>query len=88
MPSTETLVLEAAVYGRGTPQTTILNRSLWGFYDDMEGFPYDVDRAKSLMAEAGYADGGISTTLSYATGTPYDQIATVIQANLMQSVSL
>ena len=77
-------VLEAAVYGKGTPQTTILNRGLWGFYDDMEGFPYDVDRAKSLMAEAGYADGGISTTLSYATGTPYDQIATVIQANLAE----
>lgn len=75
-------VLEAAVYGKGTLQNTILNRGLWGFYDEMEGFGYDVDRAKSLMAEAGYPDGGISTTLSYASGTPYDQIATVIQANL------
>ena len=75
-------VLEAAVYGKGTPQTTILNRGLWGFYDDMEGFDYDVERAKALMAEAGYPDGGITTTLSYATGTPYEQIATIIQANL------
>lgn len=75
-------VLEAAVYGKGTKQTTILNRGLWGFYDDMEGFDYDVDRAKSLMAEAGYPDGGITTTLTYASGAPYEQIATVIQANL------
>ena len=75
-------VLEAAVYGKGTPQTTILNRGLWGFYDEMDGFDYDVERAKSLMAEAGYPDGGITTTLSYATGTPYEQIATIIQANL------
>lgn len=75
-------VLEAAVYGKGTPQTTILNRGLWGFYDDMEGFPHDLDRAKSLMEEAGYKDGGIDTTLSFATGAPYEQIATVIQANL------
>ena len=75
-------VLEAAVYGKGTLQKTILNRGLWGFYDDMEGFNYDVDRAKALMAEAGYPDGGIKTTLSYASGTPYEQIATVIQANL------
>lgn len=75
-------VLQAAVYGKGTPQTTILNRGLWGFYDDMEGFDYDVDRAKSLMAEAGYPNGGISTTLSYSNGAPYEQIATVIQANL------
>ena len=73
---------EAAVYGKGTPQTTILNRGLWGFYDDMEGFPHDLDRAKSLMEEAGYKDGGIDTTLSFATGAPYEQIATVIQANL------
>ena len=68
--------------GKGTLQKTILNRGLWGFYDDMEGFNYDVDRAKALMAEAGYPDGGIKTTLSYASGTPYEQIATVIQANL------
>lgn len=77
-------VLEAAVYGKGELQTTILNRGLWGFYDDMEGFDYDLDRAKALMAEAGYADGGITTTLTYASGTPYDQIATVIQANLAE----
>lgn len=75
-------VLEAAVYGKGTLQKTILNRGLWGFYDDMEGFDYNVDRAKELMAEAGYPNGGITTTLTYASGTPYEQIATVIQANL------
>ena len=34
------------------------------------------------MAEAGYPDGGISTTLTYASGAPYEQIATIIQANL------
>lgn len=77
-------VLEAAVYGKGTPQKTILNRGLWGFYDDMEGYNFDLDRAKSLMEEAGYPDGGINTTLTYASGTPYEQIATVIQANLAQ----
>lgn len=75
-------VLEAAVYGKGTLQNTILNRGLWGFYDEMEGFEYDVDRAKSLLAEAGIAEGSVNTTLSYASGNPYDQIATVIQANL------
>lgn len=75
-------VLEAAVYGKGTPQTTILNRGLWGFYDDMEGFDYDVERAKKLLGEAGVSN--LQTTLSYASGTPYDQIATVIQANLAE----
>lgn len=75
-------VLDAAVYGKGTPQKTILNRGLWGFYDDMEGFNYDVNRAKALMKEAGFENGGIKTTLTFASGAPYEQIATVIQANL------
>lgn len=77
-------VMEVAVYGKGTKQKTILNRGLWGFYDDMEGFDYDLDRAKSLMAEAGYPDGGISTTLLIANSNPYTNIATVIQANLKE----
>ena len=77
-------VLTVAVDGKGTLQKTILNRGLWGFYDDMEGFDYDLDRAKQLMAEAGYPDGGISTTLTYSTSGPYANIATVIQDNLKQ----
>lgn len=82
-------VLEAAVYGKGQKQTTILNRGLWSFYDDMEGFDYDVERAKSLMSDAGYAGGSadnivLKTSLTYSTASPYEQIATVIQANLKE----
>ncbi len=75
-------VLEVAVSGKGTPQKTILNRGLWGFYDEMPGFNYDVARAKKLMAEAGYPEGGIKTSLLVANSSPYPAIAQVIQANL------
>lgn len=77
-------VLQAAVYGKGTPQTTILNRGLWGFYDEMPGFNYDVNRAKDLLAQAGYPNGGISTTLTIANSSPYLNIAQVIQGNLKE----
>jgi peptide/nickel transport system substrate-binding protein len=77
-------VMTVAVDGKGTLQKTILNRGLWGFYDDMEGFDYDLDRAKELMAEAGYPNGGIKTTLTYATSGDYANQATVIQANLAE----
>lgn len=77
-------VISVAVNGKGTPQKTILNRGLWGFYDDMEGFDYDLARAKELMAQAGYPNGGISTTMLIANSTPYTNIATVIQANLKE----
>lgn len=75
-------VMQAAVKGMGTPQTTILNRGLWGFYDDMPGFKYDVERAKKLLAEAGYPNGGINTSITIANSSPYTSIAQVIQANL------
>jgi len=74
-------VMQAAVKGKGTPQTTILNRGLWGFYDEMPGFNYDVERAKKLLAEAGYANG-FNTTITIANSSPYTAIAQVIQANM------
>ena len=76
-------VLDAALNGKGTLQKTILNRGLWGFYDEMPGYDYNLERAKQLMKESGVT-GPIKTTLTYATGAPYEQIATVIQANLAQ----
>jgi peptide/nickel transport system substrate-binding protein len=77
-------VLEVAVSGKGTPQTTVLNRGLYGFYDDMEGFPFDLERAKTLMTQAGYPNGGIDTTILIANSSPYNDIAQVIQGNLKQ----
>lgn len=74
-------VLQAAVYGKGTPQKTILNRGLWGFYDEMPGYNYDVARAKTLMTES-KAPAGIKTTLTIANSGAYANIAQVIQANL------
>lgn len=72
--------------GRGKPQTSILNRGVWSFLDDneIEGYTYDLDRAKELMAEAGYPDGGLTVNLYAATDDPYKTIAPIIQANLQQ----
>jgi peptide/nickel transport system substrate-binding protein len=75
-------VITVAVNGKGTPQTTLLNRGLWGFYDDMPGYPFNVDNAKQLMSQAGYPNGGIATTLLIANTDPYSNIATVIQSEL------
>lgn len=40
----------------------------WAFNENLEAIPYDVDRAKELMAEAGYPDGGFSVSFTTNQG--------------------
>lgn len=80
-------VLDAAMNGKGTLQKTVLNRNLWSFYEEMEGFDYDLERARQLMEEAGYGGGDeehivLSAALTYASSSPYEQMAAVIEVNL------
>ena len=40
----------------------------WAFNADLEPVPYDLERAKELMAEAGYPDGGFSVQFTTNAG--------------------
>lgn len=41
---------------------------LWGYDEDLPQYEYDLDKARQLLEEAGYPDGGIELTLTYASG--------------------
>lgn len=65
----------------------MLNRGAWSFLDNDEvegGYAYDVERAKALLAEAGYKPGELTVELVAATDDPYKTIAPIIQANLKE----
>ncbi|HUV88990.1 MAG TPA: ABC transporter substrate-binding protein, partial [Anaerolineae bacterium] len=41
---------------------------MWGHSDDLLQYSYDLEKAKQLLAEAGYPDGGFKLLLTYAAG--------------------
>ena len=55
---------------------------LWGALDE-KPFSFDMEKAKALLAEAGY-EGGATLTLDTLNQSPFQEIAQVLQQNLSQ----
>lgn len=51
------LLIDAVLNGYGTPLATIFRPDMAGYTPDFQPYPYDPERARELLAEAGYADG-------------------------------
>ncbi len=67
-------------FGVGEPATTFRPKGSLYFNDTLPGWPYDVAKAKTLLAEAGYPDG-FEVNLEIVTGREAQkQIATLLQA--------
>ena len=53
---TETII-DVVLGGKGVPAIGYLPSSSFAFDPDLKGYPYDPERAESLLAEVGYEDG-------------------------------
>lgn len=62
----------------------ILGPRVFGYKEAIEesGFEYDLDKAKELLAEAGYPDGFDTTIWSTSSDSHYERIPQIIQAEL------
>lgn len=79
-------ILDALYGGRGQVEQGIFPHGLIGFNPDQEEIKYDLEAAKALLAEAGYADGfdmeiaadsSASDTMTMALEIVSDQLAEV-----------
>ncbi len=69
------------INGRAVPANQPLPPSMPGYATDYEGYAYDVEGAKALLAEAGFPDG-FSTELFVSNTDPNPRIAQAIQQDL------
>jgi peptide/nickel transport system substrate-binding protein len=67
-------------FGVGEPATSFRVKGSLYFNDTLPGWPYDVAKAKALLAEAGYPDGFTTSIEIVGANQTQTQIATLVQA--------
>ncbi len=77
------------VYGdAGQAAKNPIPPTMWSYNDDIKAYPYDPEKAKSLLAEAGYPDGFDMELWAMPVARPYNpnarKIAEIMQAQLVK----
>ncbi len=79
-------IIEALYAGLAKPAKNPLPPSLWGYNDQVEAYDYNPEKAKKLLAEAGYPNGFKTTLWAMPVPRPYmpqpQLIAQAMQADL------
>lgn len=77
-------IIDMVANGLATPATSIATSYMFGFTEDHVTYDYDPEKAKELLAEAGYPDGldiGVIKTLG---GTYFEKVVQVVQSELSE----
>jgi peptide/nickel transport system substrate-binding protein len=62
--------IEGAMLGQATQSHGPVPAGMWGYSEDLFQYTYDLDKARELLAEAGYSEGGFDLLMTYNVGDP------------------
>ncbi len=78
-------IIDAVYQGAGSPAKNPIPPTIWSYNDDVQDYPYDPEKAKALLAEAGYPDGFTTDIWAMPVQRPYNpnarRMAEIIQAD-------
>ncbi|RYG73737.1 ABC transporter substrate-binding protein [Lentibacillus lipolyticus] len=81
-------IVEALYAGYATPAVNLIPPNYMGYNDEIEGYEYDPERAKELLAEAGKDDGLELDLWVMPVSRPYmpdpETVAEIVQNNLKE----
>lgn len=78
-------IITVGAEGRARQARGPVPQGVFPHSEDAMQYTYDLDKAKELMAEAGYADGGIELTMTYAAeNTTEEAFAPVVKDALAE----
>ncbi len=81
-------VIQYAIGGYARQSFGIVPFGLWGFSDQLPQYKYNLDKAKELLTQAGYPDGGFKLLLTYSAGNEAEKsTAELYKAELASSRS-
>ena len=73
-------ILQGGRAGVGQVQPCPVAPGFFGYVEDLEVPEYDLEKAKQMLADAGYPEGSLSVTLRTASDTWYSLPAQVVQS--------
>jgi peptide/nickel transport system substrate-binding protein len=67
-------IIDIAFTGLGTQSRGPVPEGVWPWSDQVNQYTYDMDKAKELLDQAGYGDGGFTIRLTHASENPAETL--------------